>query len=89
MLSNEYAFGKAEPREWTEGAGDGSLAALSFSDLYLEAGDSAWFKTYANDPVRHEIGFEQRDAIAVLKQHIETTVTKNDFRLKWDGLSMR
>jgi len=89
MLANEYAFGKAEQRELTEGAGDGSLATLSFSDLYLEAGDTAWFKTYANDPIRHEVGFEERAAIATLKQHLETTVTKNDFRLKWDGLSMR
>lgn len=89
MLSNEYGFGKTEQREWAHESGDGSLAALSFSDLYLEAGGTAWFKTYANDPVRHEIGVEQRDAVAMLKQHLETTVTKNDFRLKWDGLSMR
>ncbi|HHY6930461.1 TPA: ATPase, T2SS/T4P/T4SS family [Burkholderia ambifaria] len=89
MLSNEPEFGKTDRREWTEGAGDGTLAALSFSDLYLEAGDSAWFKTYANDPVRHEIGYEQRDAIADLKRHLETTVNKNDFRLHWDGMSMR
>jgi len=89
MLSNEDAVGKTDQREWTEVAGDGSLAALSFSDLYLEAGDTAWFKTYANDPVRHEVGFEQRNAIEALKRHLETTITKNDFRLKWDGLSMR
>ncbi|MBJ9594185.1 hypothetical protein, partial [Burkholderia seminalis] len=74
MLSNDAKFGKTDRREWTGEAGEGALAALSFSDLYLEAGDSAWFKTYANDPIRHEIGYEQRDAIAELKRHLETTV---------------
>ncbi|OXJ06701.1 ATPase, T2SS/T4P/T4SS family [Burkholderia sp. HI2500] len=89
MLSNQEAFGKTEQHEFLVESGDGSLVALSFSDLYLEAGDTAWFKTYANDPIRHEVGFDQRDAIAVLKQYLESMVTKDDFRLKWDGVSMR
>ncbi|MFL9876661.1 ATPase, T2SS/T4P/T4SS family [Paraburkholderia megapolitana] len=89
MLANSEALGMMGGADDPDFAGDGSIAALDFSDLYLEPDGRAWFKTYANDPVRHEVDGAARKAIGTLVSHLAERVAKRDFRLRYDGLSMR
>lgn len=72
----------------TQASADGVLAALPFSDLYLESNGRAWFKTYANDPKRHPVVDVGLEAVQQLRVHLGT-IAKRDFRVKWDGMSMR
>lgn len=68
---------------------EGVLADLEFSDLYLEATGRAWYKTWALDPLRHEITGSALEGVTRLRQHIEASVSKREFRIKWDGVGMR
>ncbi|AJW93649.1 type II/IV secretion system family protein (plasmid) [Burkholderia gladioli] len=65
-----------------------AFASLPFSDLYLEPGERAWFKTYSGDSERHELSGAALWAARNLRARAQA-FKKEEFRIQYAGVPMR